>query len=118
QLMNQANEGLPGPIIAYLRKANDSVNKLQHLIDDLLDVSKIQSGKLEFVRNRVDLSAIVKDSIENGVHMFPQFEFVQQVEDEIYVDGNADRLEQVIMNLLSNAVKYSAGTKKISVSLK
>ena len=56
---------LPAPVDSYVVKANSSLNKLQHLINDLLDVSKIKAGKLKFHTKVFNLSDLVKNCIEN-----------------------------------------------------
>jgi len=106
------NDGESG---LYLKKANDAVGKLQHLINDLLDVSKIQSGKLEFLKSRTDLSDIVKETVENCMHMYPGSTFEHSTVPGLHVNANPDRLEQVLMNLITNAVKYSGENKKVII---
>jgi len=113
QLLEEMNKNSESSF--YLKKANDAVGKLQLLINDLLDVSKIQSGKLEFAKSPTDLSDIVKDTVESCIHMYPGFTFEHRTEPGLHVIANPDRLEQVIMNLISNAVKYSGNNKKVIV---
>jgi len=114
QLMESLND-LPDDMKLFISKGNISINKLQHLINDLLDVSKIKAGKLEFDKNRIDLTALVKLCVENSRYMYPAYEIKMDVEDNIEVLGNAERLEQVVMNLVNNAVKYSPDNKQIIV---
>lgn len=104
---------LPESLRPYVSKANISMLKLQHLINDLLDVSKINAGKLQFSLERTDLSAVAHTTLESAAHMYPQHQIISDVEPGIFVMGNAERLEQVIMNLVSNAVKYSPANKEI-----
>jgi len=100
-------EELPLIVKQYIAKANISVNKLQRLVNDLLDVSMIQSGKLEYPFTAVNLSNLIKVCIENAGHIYPANVFENTNEKIFLVQGNSDRLEQVIMNLINNAVKYS-----------
>jgi two-component system CheB/CheR fusion protein len=115
QLIEQQSTGRED-LDKYLAKANHSLDKLQHLINDLLDVSKIQAGKLEFNRDRFDLSALLMNCVENSIHIYPAFEFRQEIEPGLIVCANAERIEQVFMNLISNAVKYSPVNKIIDIS--
>jgi two-component system CheB/CheR fusion protein len=115
QLMDCFGDELPLQITQYVKKANESINKLQYLINDLLDVSKIQSGKLEFTLNSLNLSELIDDCLESCRYMFPEYDFQKEIERDMYVEGNADRLEQVVMNLVGNAVKYSPGNKTILI---
>jgi two-component system, OmpR family, phosphate regulon sensor histidine kinase PhoR len=100
---------------SYLDRANNSIRKLQHLVDDLLDVSKINAGRLNYTLEPVDLKDIVQTCMENAVHMYKGFEFIVENSLGLMVKGNAERLEQVIMNLCSNVVKYSQDDKRVIV---
>jgi signal transduction histidine kinase len=82
--------------------------RLSKLIDDLLDHSRLQKGRLSISRERVDLGAIlnrVADELRPGLsrHMLN----VSLPDKPLPVLGDAMRLEQVLFNLISNAVKYS-----------
>lgn len=106
-------EELPPVVKQYIGKASVSVNKLQHLINDLLDVSKIQAGRLEYAMGEVNLSDLMTQVIENAKHIYSSYEFESQLQPEIRITGNAERLEQVLMNFINNAVKYAMADKKI-----
>jgi two-component system, OmpR family, phosphate regulon sensor histidine kinase PhoR len=114
QLMN-SQEHLPDDTKLFISKGNISINKLQQLINDLLDVSKIKAGKLEFDKNTTDLSALIKLCVENSGYMYPSYNIRAKLQDNILVVGNAERLEQVVMNLVNNAVKYSPDNNEIAV---
>jgi two-component system, OmpR family, phosphate regulon sensor histidine kinase PhoR len=114
QLMEN-QEHLPDDTKMYISRGNISINKLQHLINDLLDVSKIKAGKLEFDKSVIDLSALVNSCIENCSCMYPAIEFRKALKEGVLVFGNAERLEQVLMNLVNNAVKYSPKNKNITI---
>ena len=113
QLIGQTE--LPEPIKLYIEKANSSLNKLQHLINDLLDVSKIKAGRLRFDRTIFDLSELVKQCIENCRYIYPTHKLTEELEQHLMINGNEERLEQVLMNLINNAVKYSSDNKEIIV---
>jgi two-component system phosphate regulon sensor histidine kinase PhoR len=98
---------LPIVVKQYVEKANTSLNKLQRLINDLLDVSKIQAGKLEYAFTTVNLTELMKTCVENSEHGHPSNNFIIRDGTDYFVNGNSERLEQVLMNLINNAVKYS-----------
>lgn len=100
-------EALPVTVKSFVKKANDSLNKLQTLVNDLLDVSKIQAGKLEFSVEPLALEDLIATCIENSTHIYPNSLIVNCYSGDYVVIGNFERLEQVLMNLISNAVKYS-----------
>jgi two-component system phosphate regulon sensor histidine kinase PhoR len=108
-------QDLPPLVKTYINKANTSINKLQHLVNDLLDVSKIQAGRLEYRLAPVDLAELIKQCIENATHVYADYTFVNEAQAGFMINGNAERLEQVLMNLLNNAVKYSPFNKEVIV---
>jgi two-component system, OmpR family, phosphate regulon sensor histidine kinase PhoR len=106
---------LPETVNQYVAKANESITKLQHLINNLLDVSKIAAGKLKFTTEVFNLSDLVNSCVEDCIHMYGAYNIKSEVQPGLYVLGSAERLEQVLMNLISNAVKYSPDHKEIIV---
>ncbi len=117
QLIQRQNN-LSNPVNQYVTKANESINKLQHLINNLLDVSKIQAGKLKFTTGVINLADLVNSCIEDCNHMYKGYRIETNVDPDLPVTGNPERLEQVLMNLVSNAVKYSHDKKEIFVCCK
>ncbi|MEP6862278.1 MAG: ATP-binding protein [Deltaproteobacteria bacterium] len=80
------------------------------LVDDLLDISRITSGKVELRRERVEISAVVARALEMSRPLLEQRRNVLTVdvaERGLVVDGDPARLAQVFSNLLTNAAKYS-----------
>ncbi len=111
----KSQDHLPDDTKLYIARGNTSVNKLQHLINELLDASRIKAGKLEFDKHVTDLNILINNCAEAGRYMYPQYDIRVESEDNIWVWGNDERLEQVIMNLINNAVKYSPDNKGIIV---
>ncbi|WP_461453294.1 PAS domain-containing sensor histidine kinase [Mucilaginibacter sp.] len=109
-------EELPAVVKTYIDKANIAINKLQHLVNDLLDVSKIQAGRLEYRLDKIDIAALISASIENAAHIYPQFSFENEAHTSYTVNANPERLEQVLMNLINNAVKYSPEGKRVIIT--
>ncbi len=108
-------EDLPSKISQYISKANVALNKLQRLVNDLLDVSKIQAGRLEYAFGTVNLTELVKTCLENAEHIYPSNKFISEDGNNFLVEGNSERLEQVLMNLINNAVKYSQENKSVII---
>lgn len=92
------------------------MNKLQHLVNDLLDVSKIQAGRLDYKLEQIQLSPLITAWVENAVHIYPNYNFDNRAQGDFAVNGNAERLEQVLLNLINNAVKYSPENKDIIIN--
>src|SRR6186713_113749 len=114
QLM-EFQENLSEAAKIYVTKATSSVNKLQHLIDELLDASKIKAGKLKFQKHDFNLTELVSLCVENSTYMYPAYKINMELQDDIMVYGNDERIEQVLMNLINNAVKYSPHIKEIII---
>jgi two-component system phosphate regulon sensor histidine kinase PhoR len=116
QLISHKKESLPPSVKQYIDKAIGSLNKLQRLVNDLLDVSKIQAGRLEYGLHPVDLTVLIDLCTENARHVYPAYNFENSAEAGLLINGNDERLDQVIMNLISNAVKYSPLNNNITIS--
>jgi signal transduction histidine kinase/CheY-like chemotaxis protein len=96
------------------------LEQLVKLIDDLLDVSRIATGKVVLQRERVDLRQVVDAALE-GTQPFvdaAQLEVrVDRPDQPVWVVGDASRLAQVISNLVHNAAKYTPKGGRIRISL-
>lgn len=99
----------------YVDKANKHIQKLQDLISDLLDVSKIQAGKLELSKSEFDFDVFITESIESFQHTAVRHTITRTGEVNRSVVADRHRIEQVLINLLSNAIKYSPKSDKILV---
>jgi signal transduction histidine kinase len=95
------------------------VTHLTRLIDDLLDISRINCGRLELRRSRVTLAAIVDSALEISRPLIEQYEHILTLElptQPIYLDADQVRLAQVFMNLLNNSAKYTPKGGRIGLS--
>lgn len=101
----------------HLSKVITQVDKLSALIADLLDISKIESGKLKFNKQYFRIDDTVNNIIEVMQQSHPHFKIVQNGESKLEVYGDEMRIEQVIVNFLTNAIKYSPGTDEIQVTV-
>ena len=90
---------------------------LSRLIDDLLDVSRIMSGKIALRRDPVDLREVVRQCVESRHAAVSHSHRVSLVTDArpVVVEGDPVRLEQIAGNLIDNAVKYSPPGEPIHV---
>jgi len=94
---------------------------IQKLLDGLLDVSRIVSGKFEMATSPVDLARIGRDATEDVGMMVEDLEHRLQVTlpspDEVWVTGDAVRLAEVCNNLLTNACKYTPRGGRIGFTI-
>jgi len=94
----------------------ESVERLERLINNLLDVSKISENKMLYEKEPFDLKKLVTECVENANDRYPTHEIILEQVAEITYTGDRFRLEQVIQNLLSNAVKYSPEANRVLVN--
>lgn len=101
----------------FIAMANKQVNKLSAIVNDLLDVTRIQSGKLELNRARYDFRESLEECIRETRQYQTVHEFYLLDGDPVFVYADKIHIEQVIQNFISNAVKYSPGFTPISISI-
>jgi signal transduction histidine kinase len=102
----------------YLDIALDQIDRMSRLILELLDVSRIETGRLEIRREPIQWATFVRDVVHRHHTAVSDRRFHLNVPDDTRViQGDRDRLEQVLGNLLENAVKYSPDGSEILVNV-
>lgn len=99
-----------------LDRINVQVGKLTTLVSDLLDVSKIQSGKLELRKANFMLNTLIQDCVDS-LQETTDHKIIIKGETSYQIYGDEDRLGQVLINFLTNAIKYSPEAGKITVAV-
>jgi PAS domain S-box-containing protein len=114
--------GAAGPLIAEMRElltiAHNNSDRLILLINDILDLSRIEAGKLSLRLAPIDIIAVVRRSVLELAPLAGQkaIDVVLELADPLPVAiADADRVGQVLVNLLSNAIKFSDPGKRVSV---
>lgn len=114
--MLMANEGGDTTRLEMVRSMNNQVNKLTSLIEDLLDVTKIQAGRLQFNEAHFEFSALVNEALEDIRYTTGKHAILLDNTAKGLVFADKERITQVIANLVSNAVKYSPHSDRIIIS--
>src|SRR4051794_9621858 len=101
---------VPAPARSFLERAQRSTRTLLHLVNDVLDLSKLQAGKLELVVVPARMRAIVEEALATIEPLAAARRIAVEVEPwpplpAVHTD--ADRVRQILINLLSNAVKFT-----------
>lgn len=118
------------PLPPLLARGEGALDRLGRLVNDLLDTSRIQAGKLSLRTERVDLRALVREAMDEALQLWP----IRVVRAEgalgprhpsdtgapeagVWVEADPDRLRQVVLNYLTNALKYAPPERPITVGL-
>jgi PAS domain S-box-containing protein len=102
----------------FVNKTMHQVKKLISLVNDLLDVSKIEAGKMQLATEEFEIKAIVEDAIELIQQSNIDYQIILESKvHDLKINGDPHRIEQVLINLLTNAIKYSPKANKVEVFL-
>ena len=130
QTMSQAAASEPGaqagvrgkPLTQLLRLlagATQAAHRQERMVEDLLDVSRISSGRLEYRMEPLDLTELAREMTQEQRLRDPERLIEMDAPDEpIMVLADADRIGQVLTNYLTNAAKYSEADRPIVVTLR
>jgi PAS domain S-box-containing protein len=100
-----------------LTKMEAQINRLTRLIDELLDVSKIQAGRLDYDEEPVDLAALLQETVEILQPTTLTHTLIVGETTQAMVMGDKDRLGQVLTNLMNNAIKYSPQANQVDLAI-
>jgi PAS domain S-box-containing protein len=113
-----------GPITEEQRKGLDVIltntDRLDQLIQDTLDVSRLESGTMKFIPEKTDIGRLIQNAtgtIQSAAD-FKQIKIIKEIEEEIpELNIDQERIKQVLVNLLQNAISVSPEGSKISVKV-
>ncbi|MEA2080859.1 MAG: PAS domain S-box protein [Pseudomonadota bacterium] len=117
-LMGNMTEQLPEQAQRLIALAHSNSRRLVRLINDILDIEKIEAGRMTFQFEPLELKTLVYQVIEDSKALAEQAQVTiscQTLATDAWVNGDADRLMQAVSNLLSNAIKFSPPGKPVEV---
>jgi signal transduction histidine kinase/putative methionine-R-sulfoxide reductase with GAF domain len=112
--------GNPEEILSFVKDAQISTERLIRLVNDLLDISRLERGKLQVSLKPLDLAELTQDVVGELMHLViekKQKLSIQPVESLPQLYADAQLLRQVVMNLISNAMKYTPSNGEIAIQI-
>ncbi|MES2267206.1 MAG: HAMP domain-containing sensor histidine kinase [Bacteroidota bacterium] len=102
-------------VAGILEKVDAQTNKLLLLIQQLLDITKIENGSLQYNKEVVEINSFVSEMCDVIRHIYPHHTITHRLCNELKVNIDRIRMEQVFSNLLGNAAKYSSKNSEIFI---
>lgn len=106
----------PEKVTVFIEKANTSLTKMQHLIESLLNVSKITAGQLAMNKTHFNIGEMVRESCDH-IQLAGEHELVLNGDTDLEIYADRGKIEQVIVNLVNNAVKYAPQSNRIIIEV-
>lgn len=119
-ILNDKNVDLPDQFRQYLLQGYESTIQLSGLINNLLNVSKIERNALQMSMDKLDLAKLVSSSVRNQQFSAEKAKLTLAYtgeDSEVFVVGDVTALREVIDNLITNAIHYTPEDGKVTVSL-
>lgn len=111
QLMKRTND--PEKLHGFVEKSASNIFRLEQLIADLLDVTKINSGTMSFDKEEFNFNEIMQRAVDTVQAVSPDHELLLEHSIDLPYHRDLLRIEQVLINFLTNAVKYSPNGGKV-----
>ena len=119
-LLNYENED-PDTVKEFISIIHEESERLSRLVDDLLDLTKIESGRAEWRMIMLSLPEVVENALRNASSLARHHNVALRLNaepDVAQVEGDRDRLVQVVTNLVSNALKFAPEGSRIDVTVR
>ena len=115
---NDKDINLPEPATSSLIRINNLVDRLTRLIREMLDLSRLDSGQMEFHEENFNLLNLIIETVKDMQQTNPKHIIKITEEFACEVKGDKNQLEQLMVNLIGNAIKYSKEGSQILISVK
>ncbi len=101
-----------------IRNTLDETHRLNFLTNNILIASQLEGGRYQLIKEELDLSALLKDSVQDFRKRFPDYQISEATDPDADLKGDPLLLQLLISNLLENAIKYSAKNGRVTARLK
>ena len=102
----------------HLQVIIDETDRLTRLVNDMMDLSKIESGNMELMLEKTNYSKLVEDMVDRIKNMNDsEFKIISEVQKDIFVNIDKTKSEQVLYNLITNAINHAGENKNITVNV-
>jgi len=119
QLLNIKLKGTTDPFIAIAGdKAEKQVKRMAAMINGFLNISRLESGKIQVTKTRLELGELLKEAIQETELTTSSHQVRFHENGELWINADRDKISSVISNLFSNSIKYSPKGTGIDVSYK
>lgn len=117
-LMQRAEKSGDSQVLSILDRMNYQAERMIRLIDGLLDLRRIEDGRLSLEFNRFDVAKLVNGTVDEWRLRTNDHQFTVDAPDSLYIFADRQRIEDVLSNLLDNAVKYSPPVSDIHTTVR
>lgn len=113
---------LPADVAKLIHIASQSCDRLMRMVNDLLDIQKIEAGRMDYLRSAQPLAPLLRQAVDAMEGQARQAGVALRLDlppgsDGVKSEIDPDRMVQVLSNLLSNAIKFTPGGKSVTVGL-
>ncbi len=119
-LLESMHEELSAPVKRMVERISAAADKLHNVVNDMLDVSRIEQQRLRLRPTEINLGAIAEDAVDELFHFFSKRNItpIIHVQENLPLFfGDKTRIHQIFVNLISNAIKYSPDTTTVTISI-
>jgi signal transduction histidine kinase len=121
ELLKRKTEVEPAELVKRCEVMGRQVSQLVHLVNDLMDVTRVTLGKVELEKRSVEVNELVSQAVEMSLAATQAKEHAVAVklhEAQLWIEGDSARLKQVLCNLIQNAARYTPNKGNIAISVR
>jgi signal transduction histidine kinase len=121
ELLKRKTDIGPAELVKRCEVMGRQVSQLVHLVDDMMDVTRVTLGKIELEKKSVEVNELVNQAVEmsQAATQAKEHEVAVKLHDaQLWIEGDSARLKQVLCNLIQNAARYTPNKGSIAISVR